>query len=115
MSLHESTHPLVRYLWACAEERDENGETEAASALLDAARYVEGLERSRTALRNEPVAPRIQQLASELYGVAVGHALGPDDVDKDTAVDAMAQRLHDVLLGIHVGMDAASSDPSRGM
>jgi len=111
MSLHESTHPLVRYLWESAEARDENGETEAASALLDAARYVEGLERSR----NEPVAPRIQQLASELYGVAVGHALGPDDVDKDTAVDAMAQRLHDVLLGIDLGMDFASSDPSRGM
>ncbi len=115
MSLHESTHPLVRYLWESAEARDENGETEAASALLEAARYVEALERSQTTPQNEPVAPRIQHLALELYGVAVGHALGPDDVDKDTAVDAMAQRLHDVLLGIHVGMDFASSDPSRDL
>ena len=115
MSLHESTHPLVRYLWESAEARDENGETEAASALLEAARYAEALERSQATPRNEPVAPRIQQLALELYWVAVDHALGPDDVNKDTAVDAMAQRLHDVLLGIHVGMDFASSDPSRGL
>ena len=91
MSLHESTHPLVRYLWESAEARDENGETEAASALLEAARYAEALERSQATPRNEPVAPRIQQLALELYWVAVDHALGPDDVNKDTAVDAMAQ------------------------
>ena len=54
-SLHESTDPAVRYLWERAEERDNNGETEVARALVEAARHIEGLARAPAPSAPPPV------------------------------------------------------------
>ena len=127
--LHESTDPVVRYPWECAEIRDENGETEAAKALLEAARHIEGLARVSTSsmyleVHPAPVPPRVGEvslaetlrvatrgakpspadmakLAREFYATAVAHTRSQDEADE--AVDHIIQRLDDVLLGIGLG------------
>lgn len=121
-SLHESTDPVVRTLWKRAKEYDENGKSETAQALLEAARYAEFI-RSPAALaayaENHPTPvppctgdlpassakpverPDIRQLAREVYATAVAHTRSQDEADE--AIDLIIQRLDDVLLGIGLG------------